>query len=206
MRITLPESIADITLGQYQKYDALYKQLEEATITEREFIKQKINLFSGIPYNKVDDVSHNDLLEVGEQIDKALAEDSQFKNRFVLNDIEFGFVENLDEITSGEYFDLSTYGTDVDKLHLLMAVLFRPIKDKDKRGSYRVEKYKGTGKYGELMKQMPLNIVNGSLVFFCNLSKELRIHILRSTEVARVKAEKHQSTLSNGGGIQPSTN
>lgn len=206
MRITLPESIADITLGQYQKYDALYKQLEDETISEREFIKQKINLFSGIPYNKVDDVSHNDLLEVGEQIDKALAEDSQFKNRFVLNDIEFGFVENLDEITSGEYFDLSTYGTDVDKLHLLMAVLFRPIKDKDKRGSYRVEKYKGTGKYGELMKQMPLNIVNGSLVFFCNLSKELRIHILRSTEVARVKAEKHQSTLNNGGGIQPSTN
>ena len=66
---------------------------------------------------------------------------------------------------------MTDYGTDIDKLHKLMAILFRPIKNKDRFGNYKVKKYKGTAKYCELMKKMPLNIVNGSLVFFCNLSR-----------------------------------
>ncbi len=87
-----------------------------------------------------------------------------------------------------------------------MAVLFRPIKDKERYSNYKVEKYDGSTKYGELMKSMPLNIVNGSLVFFCNLSSELRIYIQKFTEAERVKEEKRVSTLRNGGGTVPSMN
>jgi len=187
MKITLPESIKDITLGQYQKFDVLCKRLEDEEIDAREFIKRKISLFSGIPYSQIDDVLQTDLEEVVEQIDKALAQDSVFENRFTLDGKEFGFVENLDEISSGEYFDLSNAGTDVETLHKLMAVLFRPIIKEDKFTNYKIEKYGGSAKYGELMKRMPLNIVNGSLVFFCNLSTELRIYIQKFTEAEVAK-------------------
>ena len=166
MKIYLPESIKDITLGQFQKFDSLCKKLEEGEVDEREFIKRKISLFSGIPYKNIDDVLQTDLEDVVEQIDKALGQDSVFEKRFTLDGVKFGFLENLDKITSGEYFDLSNYGVEVDSLHKLMAVLFRPIKKEDKHGNYKVVKYKGSAKYGELMKRMPLNIVNGSLVFF----------------------------------------
>ena len=206
MKITLPESIKDITLGQYQKFDVLVKRLEDEEIDAKEFIKRKISLFSGIPYSQIEDVLQTDLEEVVAQIDKALAEDSEFQKRFTLNGIEFGFIENLDDITSGEYFDLSECGTEVETLHKVMAVLFRPVKDKDKYGNYKVKKYQGSAKYGELMKQMPLNIVNGSLVFFCNLSRELRIYIQKFTEAELVKEEKRVSTLKNGVGTAPSMN
>ena len=166
MKITLPESIKDITLGQFQEFDVLCNKLENKEVSEREFIKRKISMFSGVPYSQIDDVVQKDLEEIAEQIDKALAQDSTFEKRFTMNGVEFGFVENLNEITSGEYFDLSNYGVEVETLNKLMAVLFRPVKKVDKHGNYKVEKYNGTGKYAELMKHMPLNIVNGSLVFF----------------------------------------
>lgn len=215
MKITLPESIKDITLGQYQKFDVLYKRLEDKEIDEVEFLKRKISLFSGIPYSQINNVLRSDLEEVVEQVDKALAQDSEFEALFTLNDIEFGFVDNLHELAtvnkyglddekSGAYFDMSEYGTEVETLHKLMAVLFRPIKKKDKYGNYKVEKYKGSAKYSELFKKMPLNVVNGSLVFFCNLSSELRIYIQKYTEAERVKEEKRVTTLKNGDGIAPS--
>ena len=130
MVVVLPESIKDITLGQFQKFDVLCKQLEDEEIDEMVFIKKKISLFSGIPFSKIDNVVQTDLEEVVAQIDKALAEESPFTNRFEMDDVEYGFIENLNDITSGEYFDLSNYGTEVENLHLLMAVLFRPIKTK----------------------------------------------------------------------------
>lgn len=206
MKILLPESIKDVTLGQFQKFDVLCKRLEDEEINEREFVKRKISLFSGIPYKQIDDVLQSDLEEIASQIDKALAQDSEFKNRFNLNGVEFGFVENLNDVSSGEYFDMSKYGTEVDTLHQLMAILFRPIKKEDRFGNYKVKKYKGSAKYSDLMKQMPLSIVNGSLVFFCNLSSELRSYIQKFTEVEQAKEEKRQSTLKSGGGIAPSTN
>jgi hypothetical protein len=239
MKITLPESIKDITLGQFQKFDVLCKRLEDEEINDVEFLKLKISLFSGIPYRQVDKVLRKDLEDVVEQVDKALSQDSKFVNRFTMEGIDFGFVDNLDNIIptnqygltdekGGAYFDMSSYGTEVESLHKLMAILFRPInmvkhknsrvkklftnrkhtliKDIDKYGNYKVEKYKGSTKYGELMKRMPLNIVNGSLVFFCNLSKELRIHTQKSTEAEQAKEEKRQLISSSGDGCQPSMN
>ena len=80
MKIYLPESIKDITLGQFQKFDSLCKKLEEGEVDEREFIKRKISLFSGIPYKNIDDVLQTDLEDVVEQIDKALGQILYLKN------------------------------------------------------------------------------------------------------------------------------
>ena len=217
MKITLPESIKDITLGEFQAYDILVNQLEDEEITEKEFIGRKISLFSGIPYRQLNNVLTEDLEDVIVQIDKALSEESYFESRFTLGGVDFGFIDNLNDLQpnsryglddekSGAYFDMTGYGTKVESLHQLMAILFRPIKKIDTFGNYKVKKYKGTSEYAELMKSMPLNIVNGCLVFFCNLSSELEIHILKSTRVAQEKDRKRQSTLSNGDGTVPSMN
>jgi len=217
MKITLPESIKDITLGQFQDFNVLVEQLKAEEITEVQFVERKISLFSGIPIEQIDNVLRSDLEDISLQIDTALNQDSEFQNRFVLKGIEFGFVDNLNDIqpnsqfgfedvTSGEYFDMTVYGTEVETLHKLMAVLFRPIKKRDKFGNYKVEKYKGSAKYSELMKEMPLNIVNGSIVFFCNLSTELERHILKSTAEAQAKENRQVIISSNGVGTAPSMN
>jgi hypothetical protein len=200
MKITLPENISDITLGQFQRFTVLLKRLEEDEIDEREFTKRKVELFAGVPSSMFNDIVQTDVDGMIEQIDLALGQEAEFKNRFTLNGIEFGFVPNFDNITSGEYFDLSKYGTEADTLHNLMAVLFRPIKIEDKFGNYSINKYKGSGKYSDVMKNAPLHIVNGALVFFLNLSRELEKHIQRSMEAQREKDKKLIPTLINGVG------
>ena len=217
MKIKLPETIKDITLGQFQEYTILSDKLTNEDISEVEFVKKKISLFSGIPYGDIKNVLTSDLESIAKQIDTALNQECAFESKFVLKGIEFGFVDNLNDIKpssqyglddekSGAYFDMTNYGSKTEALHQLMAILFRPIKSVDKFGNYKVKKYNGTAKYGELMKQMPLNIVNGCLVFFLNLSRELEIHILKSTAEAQAKVEKQVNTSSNGDGTVPSMN
>jgi hypothetical protein len=85
-----------------------------------------------------------------------------------------------------------------------MAILFRPIKNEDSLKNYVIENYAGTTEYAEIMKGTPINIVNGALLFFCNLAKELQESIRRFTILQAVKAHKHQTILTNGAGIQQS--
>ena len=188
MKIVLPENISDITLEQYQRY---YKLLLRDDLTELNFNKRKIEIFTGLPYRKVKDISHKDYAEILKQIDTALNVDSAFKNTFTLNGIDYGFIPNFDKITTAEYVDLSTFGTDIETLEKTMAVLFRKVTKKDKFGNYQIEYYDGTEEKAEVMKDAPLNIVNGALVFFYSLAKELRNNIQRFTVPPQPKEMIH---------------
>jgi len=206
MKVILPENVSEITLEQFQRYDKLNKRLEDEDITLREYNKRKVNLFAKIPYHSVDKVTQKDLVSVLELIDTALEKDAPFESRFMLNNIEFGFIPNLDEVTAGEFFDLNKYGTEIDTMHNLMAILFRPIVNKDKFKNYTIESYKGTKEYAEMMKHMPISLVNGALVFFCNLSRELQVYIQKFTDQVQAKGKEHQTFTENMDGTQPSMN
>jgi len=181
LKIQLPENIADITLEQAQKLDVLNAKRED--LNELSFIKRYIAIFTELKYRDLDNISMSDFDGIHAQITEALDTEVPFENRFVLNQVEYGFVPNLDEITTGEYIDLSTYGNSMETLHKTMAVLFRPITKDMTFGSYEIEPYNGTKDRAEIMKQAPMNIVLGMLVFFCDLLRELKNHILKSTLV-----------------------
>lgn len=213
IQITIPEDISDITLGVYQSFELLNDELREEKIDVQEYNKQKISLFAGIPYNRMSQVSYKDFASLLSDIDKALEQECKFVNRFFIDGVEFGFIPNFDNITSGEFFDLQAYskeveddkGIPIETLNNLMAVLFRPIKKKDKLDNYRITNYKGTERYGELMKRTPMNIVKGALVFFWSLSKELQRDITKSTLEAQVKEHKRVTSLQTGDGMTLST-
>ena len=200
MKILLPETIQDITLDQYQRFEKLNTKLQDEDITVLEYNKKKIALLGGIPYHDIDKVSHKGLEEVMEQIDTALSLETPFVQRFKLDGIEFGFIPNFDTITNAVYFDLNKYGVEVDTLHNLMAILFRPIV-KESLNDYDIETYKGTGKYADAMKRVDMNTVRGAIVFFCNLSTELQNYIQKYTEAEQEKERKQETTLLNGVGI-----
>lgn len=181
LKIRLPENLADITLEQAQKLDILNAKRDN--LNELSFIKRYISIFTELKFRDLDNISMSDFDGIHTQITEALDTEVPFDNRFVLNQVEYGFVPNLDEITTGEYIDLSTYGNSMETLHKTMAVLFRPITKDVAFGSYEIEPYNGTKDRAEIMKQAPMNIVLGMLVFFCDLSKELKSHILKSTLV-----------------------
>jgi len=184
MKIILPENIDDITLEQFQKYHEL---MIREDLTDKQKNDRKISIFTGINHKQACDIASKDYNDILVQIDSALNQTVEFKNRFKIKDVEFGFIPNFDEITQGEYIDIKNYEIGIDKMHSLMAILFRPIKNKDPFGNYTIVDYNGTKDYADVMKQMPLSIVNGALLFFLNLSNELLIHTLKFTREEQPK-------------------
>lgn len=197
MKIILPESIQDITLHQFQLYNEL---LERTDLDEYNFNKRKIQIFTGLERTRIDLISAQDYKEITEQIDVALNQTVEFKPTFFIKDVEFGFIPNLDKITQGEFIDISKYGTDINEMHRLIAVLFRPIKNKDSLGNYEIINYKGTEQYANIMKHTPLSIVNGALVFFSSLANELVSYTQKYMVVEQVKEVQQPITSRNGGG------
>jgi hypothetical protein len=203
MIVTIPENIEDITLEQFQKYHALNQR---EGILDHEYNKRCISIFTGLKYRELDNIKNTDYEMLVKDIIKALDTPVDFKNSFTFEGVEYGFIPNFEDITQGEWLDLTEYQGDVDTMHKLMAVLFRPITKRDKFDNYAIETYSGTKERAELFKGMPLNIVNGALVFFLNLSKELKEAIQRSTAAELAKVAKQQTTLRNGDGMHLSTN
>jgi hypothetical protein len=203
MKIKLPEHSGDITLLQYQKY---YELLQREGLDEFQINQRKVQIFTGIKPNEFELISQKDIAEMLNQIDLALESTVEFVNTFKVDNVEFGFIPNFDKITGGEYFDLSKYGNEVETLHNLMAILFRPIKKKDSFGNYSIMNYNGTSQMAEIMKLTPMNAVNGALFFFVNLRKELLSYTLKFMEEERAKENKQVTTLKSGDGMQPLTN
>jgi len=197
MKIELAENQSEITLGQYQE---LMKLEERKDLSVYEFVKRKVKIFTGLTYKQISAMRQADLEDMIKTIDEGLSQEAKFQPIFTMNDVEFGFLPNFDDMKAKEYFDLSTYDTQPETLHKLMAILFRPIKHKVK-GEYEIVNYQGTKEWSEVMKRMPLNIVNGALVFFSNLASELENYTLRYTAEELV-SQMQLSTSRNGGGMQ----
>jgi hypothetical protein len=196
MKIELPENQSEITLGQFQE---LAKLNERTDLDLFEYSKRKVKIFTGLSYVKISAMKQTDLEEIINQIDTALNEEAKFQPLFKMNEIEFGFIPNFDDIKANEYFDLSTYDREIETLHKLMAILFRPVKFKT-LGKYEIVRYKGTKEHAEEMKQMPLSIVNGALFFFLNLAKDLSNYIQKSINQEQEK-RKQSGTLKSGDGM-----
>jgi len=162
VEINIPESLNDITLEQYQRFLSIEQPTNEDLLSC--FLNINLEAINKINASKFDEyvVTINGLFEVKQE----------HELRFVLNGVEFGFIPNLDVISYGENKDITTYVNDWQSMNKAMAVLYRPIKQQQGK-KYLIEEYDGTSKYSELMKQMPLGIVMGSMLFFWNLTNEL---------------------------------
>ena len=203
MKLTLPENISEVTLGQYQADVELSKK--EMPDFDRKC--KRIEIFTGIPADQLKGIKKKDLADILSQIEDALSIGIKFQNRFTLNDIEFGLIPNFDnlEIPADpeqfcEFLDLQKYGIEIETLHKTMAVLFRPILNKDRFDNYTIVEYNGTEQYGELMKKMPLHLANGALGFFYHLARELRLHIAAYTREVQAKVNALESILKDGVG------
>tara|TARA_R100001509_G_scaffold153757_1_gene114877 strand:+ start:704 stop:1336 length:633 start_codon:yes stop_codon:yes gene_type:complete len=203
MKLTLniPETLSEVTLDQYQRWLKVAdgKELDN-------FLQQKmIEIFCGITLKQVLLIKAKDIEAIVADISKLFeTKDSKFIDRFSYNNQEFGFIPKLDDMTFGEYVDLDNYLADWQLMHKAMGVLFRPITFK-KKNQYLIEEYETADKYN--MKQMTLDVVFGSIVFFYHLRNELQKHILNylanQTEVPI--SQELRTSLQNGVGISQFT-
>ena len=171
LKLNIPETLKEITLNQYQQW---LKVAEDKEMTD--FLKQKmIEIFCGITLNQVLQIKATDVDEIVNDLSKLFKQDTKLINKFTLEGVEYGFEPKIDEISFGAYVDLDTYMADWQQMHKAMSVLFRPVTFTKKK-KYLIEEYKSANKYD--LKEMTLDVVFGSLVFFWRLRNELQKHIL----------------------------
>jgi hypothetical protein len=194
VKISIPTELGEIKLSQYQKFLGIVKENEES-----DFLNHKmVQIFCDIDLSVVDAMKQKDVEDAVNTIGNLFKQLPPLQQRFELNGTTFGFIPNLDDMSAGEYMDLDGYATNWDEMHKAMAVLYRPIKQKlgDK---YLIEDYEGTDKYSELMKDAPLNVVLGAMVFFWHLGKELLQSTIHYLEQSPQIVSMNKANLESGG-------
>ena len=199
LEINVPTKMQDITLEQYQKF---LKECTDETLSEEKIAIKMLEIFCGLPINNTLKLRMSDVFKVCEQINTALNEKPPLISRWKFDKLEFGFIPQLDDMTFGEYVDVDTYIVDWENMHKAMAVLYRPVLQNYK-GSYEIEEYKGDT-YWDLMKQMPLNLVMGCMLFFWNLERDL-VKVMRSSlnKKENLTSQEKLTSMLNTVGIIP---
>jgi hypothetical protein len=167
VNINVPDSLNEITLYQYQRFEKLIQENEAS-----HFVNQKtIEIFCNIELKDVARIRIADIDDLLSHLNTLLQQKPKLTKTFKLRNYEFGFIPKLEDMTSGEFIDLENYLSSTESLHQAMAVLFRPIKSKVK-DLYTIEEYESSYKYSEVLKYMPLDIALGAMVFFWTLQKD----------------------------------
>ena len=164
LKIIVPDSLAEVTLGQYQDYLEATQGMDEEE-DAHVMNKKLIEAFCGIEYELVDYIPIKQVETVLETLRMGFEKDYELSTRFKLMDVDMGFIPKLDDMSLGEYIDCENYIGEWHDMHKAMAVLYRPVnfKSKDK---YTIAPYKPSEELQDMMKGMPLSVVMGAMVFF----------------------------------------
>ena len=195
VNLRIPNSLNEITLGQYQQYAKLQN------LKDSDLQLKMIEIFCNVPEIVVRNMKATDIVEICDIINSMFDVKHQLINGFKLNGINYGFIPSLEDMSFGEYVDLDTFIGDNDNLHRAVNVLYRPIEHK--QGSrYTIKEYDPNT--SELAKDFPLDAVLGAVVFFYNLGKELSIVMMNSLDKnnEQILAQYLTSQPNGGGTIQ----
>ena len=210
--LTIPFSLGQITLGQYQDY---LKILEKWDKEDETYLKLKIlQIFCKMSASDVQKIKLSDFDDTIQHINDLFdTTTDKLINRFKMvgsdgeggeRTVEFGFIPKLDDISFGEYIDLESYIGKWESMHKAMAVLYRPV-TKESRGFYLIEDYGGSSKYSEAMKDMPVDVALSATVFFYRLGIKLQTYTLDYLAKETLKGEVQQASkptsVLNGAGI-----
>ena len=184
----LISSWEDVTMEKWLKL----VDFQEGTKSEE--AEETIAALSDIPKQLVKELALKDVAVIMSKIAELQAkQDTKLKKIIKIDGKEYGFHPDLDSITLGEYADIETFiKNGIEKsLPELMAVLYRPIKEK-KNDIYIIDAYDGDIRLrAEEMKKMSAQQVQSALVFFYHFAKELSM-ILPLYLMERLKETKKQ--------------
>ena len=206
LNLSVPNSLSDITLGQYQEYLKVVeanKDIEDI----QDFLNLKaLDIFCGLALKDSYNLPAKHFMFALEQLERCFNEETPLIRRFNTKDDsgkehEFGFIPDLEEMSVGEYTDVEKYISNWQEMHKAMAVLFRPIKTVFPKEMYEIYEYKGSEEYAMAMKELPVNIALGAVVFFYRLGMKLSENMM---DYSKKQAEKlqqgNETSLKDGDG------
>ena len=186
---SLINSWTDVTLESWLKL------IDFAEGTKTEEATNTIAELSNIPKRLIKELQLSDVAFIMNKVGELQAkQDTKLKRLIEINGVEYGFHPDLDSITLGEYADIEQLIKNGIETNLpeLMAILYRPIKQKHENGVYVIDAYDGDIRMRtEEMKQMSSEQVQSALRFFFALGKVL-LKILPSYLMDKQKEMRKQ--------------
>jgi hypothetical protein len=195
VEVYIPDTLSEITLDKYQRY----LKIQEENTDENFLAIKMIEIFCGLRGDTIMSMKAKSIKDITLILTEMFNEKPQLVKEFKLNGKTYGFIPKLEDMSFGEYIDLDTYIGDMDNIHRAMNVLYRPIKQKY-QDKYLIEDY--TGDDPEKMKQMPMDAVLSSILFFYNLGMDLSKTMLNSLEDNKeINLAQYLTSEENGDGI-----
>jgi hypothetical protein len=116
-------------------------------------------------------------------------EKPKFVDRFELNGVHYGFFPKWNDLTYAEFVDMDTISTKkpdelLNMLHILAAVMYRPIVKERSEHDFDIEKYdvKSMLERSELFKkELDCKYILGAQFFFINFAMRYSLYIQTSS-------------------------
>jgi hypothetical protein len=181
----------EITIDHYSK---IYKVKD--IFTDEYFAAKLINIVCGAPLQDLLDSDYQEVNYIASLIMSMIPiEQPKFKDRFTIDGVQYGFFPNWKDLTFAEFVDLDSISTKSEKeilglLHILMAIMYRPIIIERSEHDFDIEKYdvEKMKQRSEIFKnKLSINIVLGAQFFFINYAKKfLGLSLLSSIKTLSI--------------------
>jgi hypothetical protein len=191
-RITVPETLSDITIGQYLELVNLPEGQDPA-----EQMADTLRIACGISPEDIRNMENADLVKIVGILSGILegAEDAEFIEFIELDGVRYGFHPNLAKVTVGEFSDLEMLTKDTTKhLATICGILYRPVIE-EHAGFYAIEPYDGEDR-GAIFTEAPASLALGALGFFLSAALKLQHSLANYSK----EAKGGQSPI-NGDGL-----
>jgi len=194
VEVYIPDTLSEITLGQYQKY----LKIQEDNDDENFLAMKMIEIFCGLRGDTILSMKAKSIKDITKILTDMFSEKPQLVTQFNMGKKTYGFIPKLEDMSFGEYIDLDTYIGDAANLHRAMGVLYRPIKQKYE-DKYLIEDYKGDE--SDIMKDMPMDAVLSSIIFFYHLGIDLSQAMMSYLQEEEITLVQQQILEESGDGI-----
>lgn len=160
-------------------YTKIFKIKE--LFSEEYFTAKLVSIITGAPLDELLESDYENINFIAAQILSLLPkEQPQFVDRFELDGVHYGFFPNWRELSYAEFVDMDTISTKkqdelLNMLHVLCAVMYRPIINERSEHDFDIEKYdvKKMVKRSELFKnKLDVRYVLGAQSFFTRFGKK----------------------------------
>jgi hypothetical protein len=161
-----------MTIGHYVK---MYKLKD--LFSDDYYAAKLVSLFTGAPVEDLLETDFEKVNYLATEILKLIPQEKpQFKDRFELDGVHYGFFPKWEDLSFAEFVDMDTISTKkedevLDMLHILAAIMYRPIISERSHHDFDIEKYdvKNMQKRAELFKnKLDVGVILSAQFFFIN--------------------------------------
>jgi hypothetical protein len=168
-----------------ENYVKIYKIKD--LFEDQYFAAKLVNIVSNAPIEDLLDGGYEEISYIASRILQNFPNEykMKFKDRFELDGVQYGFFPNWRELSFAEYVDLDTIAGKkpeevLDLLHILAAIMYRPIVEEISEHNFKVEPYEieTMKKRAELFKKnLDVSYVLGAQFFFIKFAKRFSNYI-----------------------------